>query len=272
MKICRTCKEEKPVSEFCTNRKYRKTDGLNSECRSCDSARQKRSKDKHREKRRAEWHVWAEGKDEYLSEKARVWQRNNPEKKAAQDRRYREKHKDKVAIMRAEYARKNQGKIREYQREYQRQHREKLYAQSLDWRKRNPLKALAMAKRTREKNRDKCNERIRQWGLRHPEKKLFYTNSRRARKAKASGECTAEEFALLCARYDNRCLRCRRKGLKLTIDHIVPLSKTGTSNDISNVQPLCRKCNSAKGPKAIDYRPEFSSLLAEMWNGIYSVK
>lgn len=41
------------------------------------------------------------------------------------------------------------------------------------------------------------------------------------------------------------CVRCGTY-LDLTWDHIVPLSKGGKT-EWSNLQPLCRKCNSSKG-------------------------
>lgn len=36
-------------------------------------------------------------------------------------------------------------------------------------------------------------------------------------------------------------------------DHVVPVL-FGGSNDISNIQPLCRSCNSSKGASTVDYR------------------
>jgi len=47
---------------------------------------------------------------------------------------------------------------------------------------------------------------------------------------------------LCCGSYDNIC-----------IDHIVAVANGGL-NEIENLQPLCRSCNSSKGAKTIDYR------------------
>jgi len=41
-----------------------------------------------------------------------------------------------------------------------------------------------------------------------------------------------------------KCIQCGTKE-DITVDHIIPLSKGG-SNHISNLQPLCRSCNSKK--------------------------
>ncbi len=51
---------------------------------------------------------------------------------------------------------------------------------------------------------------------------------------------------------DEVCLKCGTDK-KLTIDHVIPISKKG-SNDFSNLQTLCKKCNSLKGSEIVDYR------------------
>lgn len=78
---------------------------------------------------------------------------------------------------------------------------------------------------------------------------------RRARKLNADGDFTIEEFEVLCKEYDNACLRCGARDVLLTPDHVIPPS-LGGSNLISNIQPLCGKCNSWKNVKVVDYRTE----------------
>ena len=49
-----------------------------------------------------------------------------------------------------------------------------------------------------------------------------------------------------------RCLCCD-SNKKLSIDHIIPVNKNG-KNKISNLQTLCKSCNSKKSDKYKDYR------------------
>lgn len=75
----------------------------------------------------------------------------------------------------------------------------------------------------------------------------------------APGSHTKQEWRQVMQRDGWKCLRC---GLtkRLTKDHIVPIAKGG-SNDASNLQTLCRQCNSAKGAKHIDYRAKHAAIL-----------
>jgi len=79
-----------------------------------------------------------------------------------------------------------------------------------------------------------------------------YARLRRALSAGAEGSFSLIEFKELCAYYGNQCLCCGKPD-KLTADHIVPLTKGG-SNYISNIQPLCSRCNSRKHAQTVDYR------------------
>lgn len=56
-------------------------------------------------------------------------------------------------------------------------------------------------------------------------------------------------FKKLLYKYKFSCLHCGEKNVKLlSIDHIKPVSKGGDDH-ISNLQILCRSCNSSKGNK-----------------------
>lgn len=57
-------------------------------------------------------------------------------------------------------------------------------------------------------------------------------------------------------RFGNKCLNCGAEK-DLTIDHVVPLASGGI-NGLTNMQLLCRICNSRKALNQIDYRANFT--------------
>lgn len=94
----------------------------------------------------------------------------------------------------------------------------------------------------------------------HPEIISHLKARRYARERGAEGSHTLEEWKALCEKWGNTCCQCRKK-LKLTKDHIFPLSLGGTDY-ITNIQPMCRSCNSKKWKKIINIysTPELLSV------------
>lgn len=88
----------------------------------------------------------------------------------------------------------------------------------------------------------------------NPEKYREWDRNHRAKRRKAEGSFTKQEWENLKKKYGYVCLRCKKKEpqIKLVPDHIIPLAKKGT-NYISNIQPLCEKCNGWKYTKIISY-------------------
>lgn len=83
--------------------------------------------------------------------------------------------------------------------------------------------------------------------------------SHRIRKLEAEGSHTKTEWENLKRKYNNMCLCCKNfePSIKLSEDHIVPLSLGGT-DFISNIQPLCLTCNKIKGAKEMNFISPYS--------------
>jgi len=83
----------------------------------------------------------------------------------------------------------------------------------------------------------------------HPENIAHLKARRYARERNAAGSHTLVEWIGLKRSADNKCVHCKLEK-PLTKDHIIPLSEGGTDY-ISNIQPLCRNCNSKKWKKIL---------------------
>jgi uncharacterized protein YdaU (DUF1376 family) len=89
------------------------------------------------------------------------------------------------------------------------------------------------------------------------------TRAERLAQARAKGRHTPAQWAAMVDFCGNRCVRCGDTNGPIVRDHITPIYQGG-SDGIENLQPLCISCNAAKGPEAIDHRPDGWQHLQEM--------
>ena len=159
-------------------------------------------------------------------ERSSKWYHANPDKASASSRKWKQANPDKVRAI------------------------------SRRWARANPDKMSAKYRKWHHANLDKERARKRKWKRANPDKRNASNHIRRARERQAKSE--PYNFKAICKHYDNRCVRCGKK-CKLTIDHIKSLA-LGGDNIASNIQPLCLSCNSSKGARNIDYRPDSGPL------------
>ena len=75
----------------------------------------------------------------------------------------------------------------------------------------------------------------------------------------AKGSLDYNRWLVKLEEYNNCCAYCGKPlGDNVTIDHIIPIVRGGT-NDIDNLVPCCRHCNSKKCDKTGD---EFRKLIS----------
>jgi hypothetical protein len=154
MKTCRTCGEEKELSEFYKSKNY--CDGHNTQCQSCNKKRAKEIKSDQilQLKRQIRSSIILENKilakdgkkicskckdifslnelygailcKKCALEQQRKSDEKNKDKVSARKRKYREKNKEKINEYQKEYREKNKEKLKEKSKEYQREYRAKI--------------------------------------------------------------------------------------------------------------------------------------------------
>lgn len=240
-KKCKVCQEMLPLSCFSKHPscKY----GVASTCKNC-------------------YNIW---RKEFF--------RLNPDKKRESDKKYRlaniEKCKAKAkerrhknseynAIKGAEYRQNNQEKLKQYFKDYYAKNRQKKIADASKHYQQNKDARADYLKKYRQENSDKLREKTRELKRANKERYKIYGLNYIARKNNADGYYTVEQWITLCDSFNGACPSCAKQVTSFQADHIIPLTWENTSNWITNIQPLCKACNTGKGNhRATDYRHKY---------------
>jgi 5-methylcytosine-specific restriction endonuclease McrA len=165
-------------------------------------------------------------------------------------------------------------------RSYYWKNRNRLMGDHKCWKMANPDKVKAY----NEANRAKTAERSRAWALANPERvvsnRVTWLAANRERHAKTRlawershlDKCrlkcekrralkyantpldemlTSAEWLAILAQHDGHCAYCGKKTERLTLDHVIPLSKGGKHSK-DNVMPACLHCNVTKGTRILE--------------------
>ena len=136
---------------------------------------------------------------------------------------------------------------------------EKERARSRAWQKSNPERARANNAAWEKANPEKCRAKSAAWAKANPDKCRAKTAKRRARKKDVPGTYTDTDIQKLMDTQYAFCNgafinpRCNVDiDLVYHIDHIIPITREGSSNWLSNLQLLCPPCNLSKHTKTWD--------------------
>ena len=252
-KPCKGCGLEKPTADF---HKSSNPCGFTARCKICHyaqvSAKRLENHEENKAKARQKANAKYQEAPEFFREKARRWRAANPEKARAVSRACEEACRDKRQAYRAA----NTERRKAYQKAYTATNKERLLAYNREYYQKNAAAVKARIKTANEAKPDFYADIHRRWKKANPDACRAMSNRRRTRLTGNGGSYTAKQWIELKSRFDNRCLMCNRQEpeILLTFDHIVPVSRGGTS-DITNGQPLCKSCNSKKHRKILDLRP-----------------
>ncbi len=245
-KVCSRCKIWQPFCNY--SKDSQKLDGLRYFCKTCrkkdktDPAYTKAYNEANPEIRKAAMKKWA---DAHKSE------RNEYNRQRYQNPKIAEKLLNRVK----KYAAAHREERLRYGRKWRDNHKT-LIAQNHKSYYPGYYFALKASpeevRRLLPKFKHASDAAILDWQHRHKTQARHRKYAYRSRRQSTDGKFTNQEWQALCVEFGRRCLRCGGHD-DLTADHIIPLV-LGGSNDISNIQPLCRSCNSWKNKRTIDFR------------------
>jgi 5-methylcytosine-specific restriction endonuclease McrA len=220
-KTCTKCQRELPADCFYPRRG--RCSGLDAECKQCKKKRARDYRLAHLDEQRAV---------------SRRWKQTHPE-------RARELHDNWISL--------HPERQRHYAAAYYARHPDRCIASTLASRAKDPEKARVRDRRYVDEHRQERSDYARKYRAEHLDSFRAWASKRRATKRSApdAGLSNADTDAAQLRRQRRRCYLCGQKiiGRNWHRDHIVPLSRDGTSDGPWNIIIACPTCNVRKHNK-----------------------
>lgn len=181
---------------------------------------------------------------EYVNRRNMDWYRSHRQ----HVREYLERNKLRVSERRRDYCAKHRDTLAEKQRKYIEANREIIAQKLKEYRSRPDI--LARDLKYRETRKEHIAAMGRAWIARNRLKSRTYALNRVARKARLEGFHTPRDIEDHYAEQLGRCVYCRKSlQYKFQVDHIIPITREGSTNFAYNLQLLCPSCNMSKNNK-----------------------
>jgi hypothetical protein len=123
-KICKECGKEKETTEFYVAKSNK--DGLTSKCKICRAISDKEYRENNKEKLSERAKIYYKENTESILIRVKEYNKDRVEEKAEYDKKYREENEEKLKERSKVYYKENKIYLIEYQKEYREENREKL--------------------------------------------------------------------------------------------------------------------------------------------------
>lgn len=262
MKTCNKCNAEKIYDDFYKAKANK--DGYNNACKECVK---KRVKDKYRKEEAKRDYLdipKIEGMNYCIKCKAykplkRFYKHSNY--KNGYENTCKDCLKEKDKRRKAIYYQENRERVLNRTLEYGKENRKKKRIYYANYYKENQNRVNEKNRKYNKQNREKMNEYYKEYRKTEKGREVAYNRDLKRRSNKNHVEFTRVDRRKMLDEVNWKCQNCNIKVHddrkmyntpdKANIDHIMPISKGGTSEP-SNLQVLCKRCNLIKADKVLN--------------------
>lgn len=178
---------------------------------------------------------------------------------------YREANPLKIKEYSHKHYMKNRDNVLERTGKYQKEHREQVRGYALKYRNNNLERCRTNSREYNRENYTRLAEYSQKWFKEHRAEYNLRERARRARLRELDGYHTVEDLDDAYLEQLGKCVYCKRplEETGISVDHIIPITREGSSDYAYNIQLLCKSCNSSKNNRTHEEFLQYLELRKE---------